>query len=87
MSETDKEYFIELAMSYEDIITVADIELFATIYNEIDKRIIDKKKHRCAWWTLHKDVQYTHDKFNLLIEKHERLICERIKKRIAKIKK
>lgn len=83
MSKSDKEYFVKLIC--HDIITKEDIDKFEKIFNEFDQNFIEYKKGRCAWWTLMIGSERNKDdRYRNLIEKYEKLICERIKKRISK---
>lgn len=82
MSDSDKEYLYEIADSF-DIITREDVDKFVPTFTKCDKTIIDSKKNRCAWWTLKKDGAGG-ERYVALIEKYEKQICERIKKRISK---
>lgn len=83
INKITKETLIYIALEY-DIINVDDVEKFAEIYNQYDEKFINYKFNRISWWTLLKDKQYSDNKYNKLIVKHEKLICERIKKRIKK---
>lgn len=76
-----KDLLIDLANEYE-IISENDIDEFEKIYNKYDDNFLNEKINRCAWWTLNKDGGGLIDKYNNLIKKHEKLICERILKRI-----
>lgn len=87
LDETTKDTLIELALDYE-IITRADVESFEKIYNEYDKKYINETLHRCAWWWFNQDNSSIGNRINgryrKLRTKHEKLICERIKKRLKK---
>lgn len=86
MSEDDKEYLLELVRDH-DIGSREDVELFETIFTQHDKTFIDFKKHRCSWWTLLIGTEKNKDdRYRDMIERNEKLVCERIVKRVAKLK-
>lgn len=80
------EHLKEIMLCHDENYNPGNIELFKKVFNKYDLKFIKDINRRCGLWLIKKDGWCKEDRYTTLIEKHEKRIVDRVKKRIAKIK-